>query len=439
MVLDGCFHSAKALKKAGLLLLLVCTVCTAKTQQLMDMIDTTSDVGKSVLGNTYNRFFISGYLQPQYQVVQSKGARSFGGGDFPTNSNSRFTLRRGRLRLDYQHLNKKNQVALHFVFQFDGTERGFFTRDFWGRFFENKWQLFSFTTGIFARPFGYELNLGSGDRESPERGRMSQLLMRVERDLGAMISFEPRSEDNKLKFLKIDAGFFNGQGLNATTDYDSYKDFIARASFKKLPLNKKLSVTGGVSYFNGGLFQNTKYSYSIAHEASGKIFIVDSSLSNVGRKAPRQYYGADMQWKFKHVRGTTELRGEYWWGKQTASAGSSETPPALLNEPYYVRKFNGAFFYLLHHIDTKHQVGLKYDLYDPNSDISGNDIGKSGSNTTDADIKFSTFSVGYNYYINPHLKLMVWYDIINNEDTGLANYTGDIKDNLLTTRLQFRF
>lgn len=424
------------------LLLFIFISLNTRSQFLMDMIDTTSEVGKGMLDiyKKFDRIYITGYLQPQYQVVQSKGAKTYGGGDFPTHSDNRFTLRRGRLRIDYRHLNKKDQLSVYFVFQFDGTERGFFTRDFWGRFFENKWQVFSVTTGIFARPFGYELNMGSGDRESPERGRMSQILMKVERDLGAMVSFEPRNPKHPLHYLKVDAGFFNGQGLNATTDYDSYKDFIARASWKPYPVSKLVTVSGGLSYFNGGLFQNTKYSYNVANDGNGKVFMVDSSISNIGRKAPRKYYGVDMQWKFKHDLGVTELRGEYWWGKQTASAGTSETPPALLDEPYYFREFNGAFFYLLHDVvEKKHQLGVKYDWYDPNSRISGTDIGKAGSHTNVADIKFSTLSLGYNYYINENLKLMLWYDIIKNEKTALNDYTGDIKDNLFTTRLQYRF
>ena len=77
-------------------------------------------------------------------------------------------LRRGRIRFDYVRFNKTNKASVQFVFQFDGTERGVFIRDFWGRVFENKFQLFSFATGMFARPFSYELNLSSSDRESPE-------------------------------------------------------------------------------------------------------------------------------------------------------------------------------------------------------------------------------------------------------------------------------
>ena len=61
--------------------------------------------------------------------------------------NSRFMLRRGRLRLDYAHMNPNDQISLYFVFQFDGSERGVFIRDFWGRIFENKWQVLSIYYG----------------------------------------------------------------------------------------------------------------------------------------------------------------------------------------------------------------------------------------------------------------------------------------------------
>ena len=182
------------------------------------MIDTATDVGKSVLSvsQRFNHIRISGYIQPQFQLAGQKGAKSYIGGDFPQNVNNRFTLRRGRIRFDYVSFNKTSKASVQFVFQFDGTERGVFIRDFWGRLFENKYQVFSFVAGMFARPFSYELKLSSSDRESPERGRMSQILMKTERDLGAMISFEPRKANHPLRYLKIDAGLFNGQGLTAS-------------------------------------------------------------------------------------------------------------------------------------------------------------------------------------------------------------------------------
>jgi len=430
------------LRKVVIVLFLLQITAAARAQFLNDMIDTTTNIGKGILQlyKKFDRIYFTGYIQPQFQVAERKGIQSFDGGDFGPHVDNRFMLRRGRLRLDYARMNNNNQIALYFVFQFDGSERGVFIRDFWGRIFENKWQLFSFTTGWMARPFGYEVNLGSADRESPERGRMSQTLMKVERDLGAMVSFEPRRPNHPLRYLKIDAGFYNGQGLNATAEYDSYKDFITRASWKPYPVTKTLFLSGGLSYFNGGLFQNTKYTYEIAKDATGKTFVVDSADDNIGRKAPRKYYGADMQLKWKHSYGATELRAEYWRGTQTGSAGTTETPASLLQEPYYVRRFDGAFIYLLQNIvNSQHQLGVKYDWYDPNTEVKGEEIGKAGNNINATNIKYTTISVGYNYYINENVRLMLWYDFVKNEKTSLTGYTGDLKDNVFTTRLQFRF
>ncbi|MEP7318323.1 MAG: porin [Panacibacter sp.] len=411
---------------------------TGKAQFLMDMVDTTKDMGKGLLSiyKKYDRIRMGGYIQPQFQAAESRSAKNYSGGDFATNSSNRFMLRRGRLRFDYIHFSENTKPSVQFVFQFDGSERGVFIRDFWGRVFENNAKLFSFTTGMFARPFGYELNLSSADRESPERGRMSQILMKTERDLGAMISFEPRGRTNWLQYLKLDAGFFNGQGLTATADFDSYKDFISRVSLKPYPLNKNLKLSVGVSYLNGGFIQNNKYVLA-AQKSNG--FTEDSSAANVGNKLPRKYYGVDAQLKFLHPKNSsTELRAEYWWGTQTSNAIISETPPALLTEPYYIRPFTGAFFYLLHNFDKNNQVGVKYDWYDANTGLKGTEIGTI-TNTHAADINFNTLGFGYTHYFDDNLKLVAWYEFVKNETTALPGYTSNVKDNILTLRMQFRF
>lgn len=419
---------------------------TTQAQYLMDMVDTSKDMGKEMLAlfNRLENIKISGYIQPQFQIAESKGAKGFAGGDFAPNSNNRYMLRRARVRFDYIHFAKANEhgPSLQFVFQFDATERSVNVRDVWGRIFENKYQLFSFTTGLFARPFSYELNLSSGDRESPERGRMSQILMKTERDLGAMISLDPRRKSNKIKFLKVDLGIFNGPGLSSTTDYDSHKDIIGRITLKPQSLSKKITLGAAVSILNGGLTQNTKYVYTSQNAAGIKNFIVDSTVSNINKIAPRKYYGADAQLKIKNAVGFTELRAEFITGKQTASSTSSETPGALFTgtDAYYVRKFNGAYFYFLQHLGSlKHQIGIKYDWYDPNTDVKTDEIGKPGSNINAANIKYSTLGFGYIYYITPNAKLVLWYDKIINEKTQLAGFTNDVKDNVLTCRIQFRF
>lgn len=410
----------------------------------MDMVDTTTNMGKGMLSiyKKYDHLKFSGYLQPQFQLAATKGAKSFNGGDFGANVNSRFMLRRGRLRIDYIHFSEGNAPSVQFVFQLDGSERGVFARDFWGRVLENKYQLFSFTIGLFARPISYELNLGSGDRESPERGRMSQILMKTERDVGAMISFDPRKKKTHLRYLKIDAGLFNGPGLSSTADYDSHKDFIGRVALKPYPVSNKITLSMAASYLDGGILQNTKYIYHTVIVGNEKKLMVDSSTTNKGKIAPRKYYEADAQVKFKHKWGYTELRGEFMFGKQTASENTSETPGALLlnNDGYYIRKFNGAYFYCLQHIvNTHHQLGIKYDWYDPNTDVKGKQIGISGANINAANIKYTTLGFGYTYYATDNLKLVLWYEKVWNEHTQLTGYTTDAKDDVFTCRLQFKF
>ena len=196
-----------------------------------------------------------------------------------------------------------------------------------------------------------------------------------------------------------------------------------------------------VSFFNGGFRQFNRYQYRTVTKAGASFFELDSSVSNFGKKAPREYYGADAQIKIRNNWGFTELRAEYWQGTQTANSSSSETPgvPLLANDPYYIRHFNGAFFYFLQNIiNSHHQLLLKYDWYDPNTDISGKAI-SNGSNFGPADVRFSTWGFGYVYYINDNLKLLLWYEDVKNEKTSLPGYTQDVKDNLFTCRLQFRF
>ena len=432
-------------KKLSLLVVAVVLCQLIQAQYLMDMVDTTKDMGKGML-SLYSRFDnirLSGYIQPQYQVSQSKGAKGFAGGDFAANSNNRFMLRRARVRFDYINFPKTgNGPSLQFVFQFDATERGVNVRDVWGRISENKFKLFAFTTGLFARPFSYELNLSSGDRESPERGRMSQILMKTERDMGAMITFEARKKNTQLKFLKVDIGIFNGPGLSSLTDYDSHKDIIGRVTIKPQLIAKNITLGAAASVLYGGLSQNTKYVYATQTINGSKNFIVDSSERNLQKIAPRKYYGLDAQLKIKNKVGYTEFRVEYITGKQTASAISSETPGISFtgNDGYYVRKFNGAYFYFLQHLgSTHHQIGIKYDWYDPNTDVKGNDIGKAGNNINAANIKYTTLGFGYIYYISENAKLVLWYDKITNEKTALPGYSGNVKDDVFTCRLQFRF
>src|SRR5436853_5283659 len=67
----------------------------------------------------FENLHFSGYIQPQFQVAQSKGAKSFNGGDFSPSSNNRFMLRRARLKLDYLLATTDNYPQALFTFQID--------------------------------------------------------------------------------------------------------------------------------------------------------------------------------------------------------------------------------------------------------------------------------------------------------------------------------
>jgi hypothetical protein len=434
------------LKKQLPLMALAILLCTLlKAQYLMDMVDTTKETGRGLLAlyKKFDHLKIGGYIQPQFQVAQSKGAKAFEGGDFAATVSNRFMLRRSRVRIDYVHFSEGKKPSVQIVFQFDANERAFTVRDVWGRVFENNYKLFSFTTGMFARPFGFETNLSSSDRETPERGRMNQTLMKSERDLGAMISLDSRRKDNKLKYLRADIGFFNGQGINAAGDFDNTKDFIGNIAHKPFHLNKQITIAAGASVLYGGLMQNTKYVYSTNEILGVKKITVDSSVTNITKTSPRQYYGVNAQLKFKSKKGlTTELRAEFITGKQTGTLNNTETPVALVagTDGFHIRNFNGAYFYFLQQLfNTRNQLVIKYDWYDPNTKVNGNEIGAAGSNFTAANIKYSTLNIGYVNYLTDNVKLFLYYAIVTNERTQLANYTGDLKDNVLTCRLQFRF
>ncbi|HNP53486.1 MAG TPA: porin, partial [Ferruginibacter sp.] len=211
---------------------------------------------------------------------------------------------------------------------------------------------------------------------------------------------------------------------------------------KPVKLSPKISLSAGTSFLYGGLESNTKYLYRTETVQGMKIEVLDSTQSNLGYVAPRHYAGVDAQLKIKNRKGYTEFRVEWISGKQTGTLNSSETPNALLTgaDGFHIRRFNGAYIYFLQHLFSPyHQLILKYDWYDPNSAVSGNEIGAAGSNLGAANVKFSTLGIGYGYTISENVRLTIYYDRVRNEQTQLPGFTTDRSDDVLTTRMQFRF
>ncbi len=100
----------KKLRSFVIFLILISFVTTSvRAQFLMDLIDTTTHLGQSVMSvsKRFDNISFGGYIQPQFQYITAKGAKSYQGGDFLPNVNNRIMLRRGRFRLIiYTGINK---------------------------------------------------------------------------------------------------------------------------------------------------------------------------------------------------------------------------------------------------------------------------------------------------------------------------------------------
>lgn len=385
------------------------------------------------------RLKVSGYIQAQFQVADSVGVPSFSGGNFAPNVDKRFMVRRGRIKFVYE--NKLSQ----YVLQFNATENEVRVKEAYVKFTEPWLQAVSLQMGIFDVPFGFEAPYSSSNLETPERGRMSQTLLPDENDLGGMITFQ-MPKTSKLNFLKIEAGMFNGTQAKAP-DFDFQKDFIGRISVNKTTKSEKIKYSFGASYYDGGVRQSNNFVYDdIQLLSNGNTgFVLQDTLTEKpkGHIAKRQYIGADVQLSFDFPFGITTLRAEYITGVQPGTSGTTKSPNADPAADTYIRNFDGAYFYFIQNIfQTKHQIVVKYDWYDPNTKVSGDDIGKSGSKLSKTDLKFTTLGIGYNYKWDTNVKITLFYDIVTNETSKnlvSSGYYRDIKDNVFTLRFQYKF
>ena len=393
----------------------------------------------------FKKLKVSGYIQAQFQVADSNGVPSFAGGNFSTNVDKRFLVRRGRIKFNYD--NRLTQ----YVLQFDANQTEIRTKEAYVKITEPWLEAVSLQMGIFDVPFGFEAPQSSSALESPERGRMSQTLLPNENDLGAMVTFQ-MPKTSKFNFLKFEAGVFNGTNGKGS-DFDYQKDFISRLSVSKASKSEKVKYGIGVSYYDGGIRQGNNKVYDevgVLSNGNTGFIMKDTSLGKPsGKMARRNYMGADAQVSFDFPFGITTLKAEYIQGVQPGTASTSTSAgsdPGTVDT--YVRNFNGAYFYYIQNIfQTKHQIVVKYDWYDPNTKVSGDQIGKSVPATysgqlTKTELKYTTLGIGYNYKWDNNVKITLYYDMVTNEKSvnlTSKGYWKDIPDNVFTVRFQYKF
>src|SRR5205809_457622 len=98
-------HKSSSLPRICLFIAIFMLVWTkGNSQRYLADYDSTLFIRDTVrpLVKRFENLLITGYIQPQFQVAEKSGAQSFEGGNFSEHSNSRFMLRRTRVRFDYR-------------------------------------------------------------------------------------------------------------------------------------------------------------------------------------------------------------------------------------------------------------------------------------------------------------------------------------------------
>lgn len=434
-------------KRIGLIVASLFAINTINAQE----VDTVKDVLEKLKTDVglLSKLKISGYVQVQGQLLQKQDNQAYkqtsvAGGDFNPYMNDRIGVRRGRLKFAYS-----SSPLSQAVVQFDATEKGMALKDAYLKFTEPFANVATVTAGVFNRPFGYEIEFSSSSRETPERARMIQVLFPQERDLGAMLTIQA-PKTSKWNFIKLDLAAISGNGINQ--DLDRFKDVIGRLNFNKNYFEERLKISGGVSKYYGGFAYQNKYVYGLNDVNGVKMFIVDSTSTNKYKQANKDLSGLDLQITADLPWGLASLRGEYIFGWQPSTATSSNYPTSTAPTDTYKRKLSGYYVYFVQNImQSRHQIAVKYDVFDPNTQVKGTAIGIKGTKTGVADIKYSTLGVGYIFKIDANTKIMFYGDFVTNEKTKIAatkdtkgnvtdpGYESDRKDNVYTIRLQYKF
>jgi len=432
-----------------------CLLCGSmlKAQELSEMEEIDSRV--SALENSVRllqKFKVSGYIQAQYQWAQTdadgnnfklaKGRNDYERDEL--NNFGRFGLRRGRFKFTYE-----DGIASGVV-QIDVTDKGIddngrnvvMFKDIYLQVKDPWFGTNMLKAGIFDRTFGYEIAYSSSRRESPERSRIFQTLFPDERDLGVALTLQP-AKSSPLNIFKLEAGLFAGNGIKPMIG--SSMDFIGHLTVNK-PISDNTVIAGGVSAYLGNVLTN----------GCDMFEMKNNTWETAGwcRYAKRQYIGFDVQFSTMSAAGLTQLRGEYIFGEhaQNAAGGWNYKFTGIQTGPVHMRKISGGYVMATQDLGTSPLTAVvKYDWYNPNTEISGNDIGSISATSTN-DITRNNIGLGIYWRINPALRLTAYYDIVGNETTNQLKDTKDEngkitaygwedkrRADVFTLRLQYKF
>jgi len=358
-----------------------------------------TDLGK------LNKIKVSGYVQAQYEVYQR---------DILTTSGaySSFFIRRARIKFTYEAAD-----GIKFVLQPDFSTGNLSLKDAYAVVNLPKLKELTLWAGQFNRP-NYEVEYSSSQREVFERSRVIRAIYPGEREVGVKLEYNGSTFPLKAQFAVLNGNFTGKEPI----DVDTKKDLMGRVVYSlKLPGAGLGIDLGANGYYGGSQIKANKY-------ISVNPTMVDSV--NIGDYLDKKWLGGEIQ-IFADILGGLAIKGEYMAG--TNNYASLVGAKALIAEkkadPNKIRDFSGYYIYMIKNIGAKNQLVARYDYYDPNRKLSGDDAM--------SELAYGTWTLAWQYYLNDFIRISLQYVMPRNETNSTT--PADRKDDVLGIRVQAKF
>jgi hypothetical protein len=386
---------------------------TGNLQGKLNALDERVLLNEADLGKL-NKIKISGYIQSQFEAY---------GKDLENQNGyaSTFLIRRARIKFTYEALD-----GVKFVLQPDFSTNNLSLKDAYAVINIPKIKDWTLWAGQINRP-DYEVEYSSGQREVPERSRMIRAIYPGEREIGAKLEYNGSQIPLKFQFMAMNGNFTGTQAK----DFDSGKDFMVRLVYSVRLPGKGLSIDFGPDAY----FGSAKPTTNTPANPNNYYLHSDATLDSLkaGSYLDKRWYGGEIQ-IFADILGGASVKAEYIEGVNTilSSASILSTAPVAskIAGASALKNFSGYYLYFIKNIGLKNQFVARYDFYDPNNRLSGDQISKT-------DLYYKTLTLAWQYYLNDWIRISLSYEMPKNE-TNTAN-PADIKDNTLVIRVQAKF
>jgi len=379
---------------------------------------------------------IGGYLQTQFESSQLSADQLQQGGA-PLNQD-RFTLRRGRLRLDHgwEYANATLELDANTTRGVNvGIRRAEASVLYRGNNGKDLPPLIMLSMGVTDLPFGFELLESARVRPFMERSLGSAALFPTEMDVGLKLS-------GAVSFVRYAFAVTNGEPVDSLNRYprdpNAAKDFSGRVGVETQPL-AALSIAGGTSFYQGTGFHAgtdaTKPSFTwldINEDRAiqpNELQAVPGASAQPSTNFKRWAYGLDLELVLRTKFGNTRLVAEGFLASNLDRAYLIADPTLGQND---VRE-SGGYLSLVQDVTRWGQVGFRASYYDPNSDFFDSLRGRQ----VPTSLSVTTLSPMVALRWQDTARLSFQYDFVR--DSLAKDASGvptDAKNNQLTLRLQ---